>query len=108
MKNAGVITTVVVCGLTEIYIELKSKQILDENKMLTLVFGPTIYTVLKVLQLLVMLTYVFVCQLILISTFSGFRCKIGLGYVEISTQQSSTDRNQPHLQIQDISLEPSS
>jgi hypothetical protein len=81
---------------------------LEENKMLTLVFGPTIYTFLKVLQLLVMLTYVFVCQLILISTFSGFRCKIGLGYVEISTQQSSTDRNQPHLQIQDTSLEPSS
>jgi hypothetical protein len=107
MVPTGVVCTVVLCILSEIFIELKSQQILNENKMLTLMLGPSIHIVLKVLQILLMLSYVMVCQIILISQYSDFRCKIGFGYVEISTPQSSKDKSPPPLQIQDISSEPS-
>ena len=106
-RNTGVICTVVLCVLSEIFIELKLQQILNESKMLTIVLGTSIHTVLKVLQILVMLSYVAVCQIILVSQYSDFRCKIGFGYIEISTPQSSKDKSPPPLQIQDISSEPS-
>ena len=107
-RYAGVICTVVLCVLSEIFIEMKSRQILSESKMLTLVLGPSIHTILKLVQLLVMLTYVIVCQIILISQYSDFRFKIGLGYFEISTPQSKTDKSPPLLQIQDTFSDPSS
>ena len=105
--NTGVICTISLCIVSEIFIELKSQQILNENKMLTLMLGPSIHIILKVLQILLMLTYVGVCQIILVSQYSDFRCKIGFGYIEISTPQSSKDKSPPRLEIQDISSEPS-